>query len=55
MLRLIAAGKGNQAIADTLVISRNTVLRHVNHIYAKTAAANRVELANYAHRHGLTG
>jgi len=55
VLRLIAAGKGNQEIAGTLVISRNTVLRHVNHIYAKSGAANRVELANYAHRHGLTG
>jgi DNA-binding NarL/FixJ family response regulator len=54
VLRLVAAGKGNQEIADNLVISRNTVLRHVNNIYAKTAAANRVALANYAHSHRLT-
>jgi DNA-binding CsgD family transcriptional regulator len=55
VLRLVAAGKSNQEIADTLVISRNTVLRHVNHLYAKTGVANRVELANYAHRQDLSG
>ena len=53
VLRLLAAGKSNQQIADELVISPNTVNRHVSNIYAKTGAANRAEATGYAHRHGL--
>jgi pimeloyl-ACP methyl ester carboxylesterase/DNA-binding CsgD family transcriptional regulator len=55
VLRLIAAGKSNQGIADELVISPNTVRRHVSNIFDKTGAANRVEAAAYATRRGLTG
>src|SRR5688572_4340000 len=36
VLRLIATGKSNQQIADELVISLNTVFRHVSNIFAKT-------------------
>jgi adenylate cyclase len=53
VLRLVAAGKRDAEIADALVISPHTVHRHVNHIFAKTGAANRVEVAAYARRHGL--
>ena len=53
VLRLVAAGKSNQQIADELVISLNTVNRHVSNIYAKTGAANRAEAAAYATRRGL--
>ena len=53
VLRLVAAGKINQQIADELVISLNTVNRHVSNIYAKTGAANRAEAVGYAHRNGL--
>jgi DNA-binding CsgD family transcriptional regulator len=53
VLRLIAAGCSNRAIAETLFISPNTVLRHVSHIYAKTGVANRAEAAAYATRQGL--
>jgi DNA-binding CsgD family transcriptional regulator len=53
VLRLIAAGRSNQAIAQTLYISPNTVLRHVSHIFAKTGVANRAQAAAYATRHGL--
>ena len=53
VLRLLAAGKTNQEIAGVLVISLNTVLRHVTHILTKTGAANRTEAAAYAHRQGL--
>jgi DNA-binding CsgD family transcriptional regulator len=53
VLRLVAAGKSNQQIADTLVISLNTVLRHLSHIFAKLGVANRAEAATYASRHGL--
>ncbi|MBA4181823.1 MAG: hypothetical protein C0506_14630 [Anaerolinea sp.] len=53
VLRLVAAGRTNQQIAGQLVISQNTVLRHVSHIFDKTGASNRVEAAAYAHRHGI--
>ena len=54
VLRLIAEGRSNAGIAEALVISHNTVIRHVSNIFAKTGAANRTEAARYAHRHGLT-
>lgn len=53
VLRLIAAGKSNREIAETLVISLNTVLHHVSNIYNKTGVSNRAEAAVYAARHGL--
>lgn len=53
VLRLLATGKSNTEIADALVISYNTVARHVTNIFAKTNAANRTEAAAYVHRHGL--
>jgi DNA-binding CsgD family transcriptional regulator len=55
VLRLIAAGCSNRAIAETLFISPNTVLHHVSNIFAKTGVANRAEAAAYATRHGLVG
>ena len=36
VLRLIAAGQSNRAIAETLFISPNTVLHHVSNIFTKT-------------------
>jgi ATP/maltotriose-dependent transcriptional regulator MalT len=53
VLRLIAAGLGNPDIAAELVISLNTVARHVSNIFSKIGAANRAEAATYAYRHGL--
>jgi LuxR family maltose regulon positive regulatory protein len=53
VLRLLAAGRSNQQIADELVISLNTANRHVSNIYAKTGVANRAEAVGYAHRQGL--
>jgi pimeloyl-ACP methyl ester carboxylesterase/DNA-binding CsgD family transcriptional regulator len=53
VLRLLAAGRSNQQIADELVISLNTVRRHVSNILAKTGAANRAEATTYAHRRHL--
>jgi DNA-binding CsgD family transcriptional regulator/pimeloyl-ACP methyl ester carboxylesterase len=54
VLRLLAAGNSNQQIADELVISLNTVNRHVSNIYAKAGAANRAQAAIYARDHGIT-
>ncbi len=53
VLRLVAAGRSNQQIADELVISLNTMARHVSNIFDKTGCANRAEAASYAHRHEL--
>jgi DNA-binding CsgD family transcriptional regulator len=53
VVRLVAAGMTNREIAATLVISRNTVERHVNHILMKTGSVNRTQVAAYAHRHSL--
>jgi len=53
VLRLIALGRSNRKIAEELVISLNTVFRHVSNIFNKTGVANRAEAATYAARHGL--
>jgi len=53
VLRLVAAGRSNQQIADELVISPRTVHHHVTNILTKTGTANRTEAAAYAHRSGL--
>jgi DNA-binding NarL/FixJ family response regulator len=53
VLRLLAAGKSNAQIAEELVISQNTVIRHVSNIFAKIGATNRTEAAGYATRHGI--
>jgi DNA-binding CsgD family transcriptional regulator/pimeloyl-ACP methyl ester carboxylesterase len=53
VLRLLAAGRSNQQVADSLVISLNTVRRHVSNIFGKIGAANRADAVSYAHRQGL--
>jgi DNA-binding CsgD family transcriptional regulator/pimeloyl-ACP methyl ester carboxylesterase len=54
VLRLLAHGKSNQQIADELVISLNTVRRHVSNIFDKTGVANRAQATAYAKDHGLS-
>jgi pimeloyl-ACP methyl ester carboxylesterase/DNA-binding CsgD family transcriptional regulator len=53
VLRLIAAGKSNAQIAEDLVISVNTVIRHVANIFDKLGVASRAEAATYAARNGI--
>jgi DNA-binding NarL/FixJ family response regulator len=53
VLRLIAAGRSNQQIAGALVISVNTVNRHVSNIFDKIGVANRAQAAVYAKDHRL--
>ena len=43
ILRLIANGQSNQAIADTLVIAVSTVKRHINNIFGKLAVQSRTQ------------
>ena len=53
VLRLMAAGKTDRAIAEELFIGVRTVSFHVGNILNKTDAANRTEAALYANQHGL--
>ena len=53
VLRLLAAGKPNQQIADELVVALNTVKRHVTHILEKLGATNRTEATARARHLGL--
>jgi DNA-binding NarL/FixJ family response regulator len=53
VLRLVAAGQSNQQIADELVISRNTVRRHVSNVFDKTGIVNRAQAGAWAREHGL--
>jgi len=53
IIRLVAAGKSNQQIADALVISPSTVLHHVTNILTKTGCHNRTEAAVYARDRGI--
>jgi len=43
VLKMLAAGQSNQAIADQLVVTLDTVKKHVGHVLAKLGAANRTE------------
>jgi LuxR family transcriptional regulator, maltose regulon positive regulatory protein len=43
VLGLLATGKANRGIADQLVVTVDTVKRHVTHILAKLGAVNRTE------------
>ena len=50
----LASGKSNQEIAESLVISENTVKYHVHSILDKLGLADRRDAAVYAREHGLT-
>jgi DNA-binding CsgD family transcriptional regulator len=51
VLRLIASGRNNQEIADTLSISVRTVERHITNSYGKIAARSRADAAVYVLHH----
>lgn len=53
VLRLIALGRTNQQIADTLVVTIHTAQSHVKSILSKTECANRTEAARLAAQSGL--
>lgn len=53
VLRLVAAGRSNAAIARQLYISPKTVSVHVSHILAKLDVASRTEASAVAFRRGL--
>jgi LuxR family maltose regulon positive regulatory protein len=53
VLRLLAEGRSNQAIAEVLFISVGTVKSHTNHILGKLNANNRTEAVAHARALGL--
>jgi LuxR family transcriptional regulator, maltose regulon positive regulatory protein len=53
VLQLLAAGRPNQAIAEQLVVTLDTVKRHVSHLLGKLGAANRTQAVTRAHELGL--
>ena len=53
VLRLVAAGKTNRAIAADLFLSEKTVARHVSNIFTKLGLSSRSAATAYAYEHGL--
>jgi len=53
VLRLLASGETNKAIASQLVLSERTVDRHVSNIYAKLGVSSRAAATAYAYEHRL--
>jgi DNA-binding CsgD family transcriptional regulator/Flp pilus assembly protein TadD len=55
VLRLIATGGTNRAIADDLGISEKTVARHVSNIFTKLNLSSRAAATAYAFQHDMLG
>jgi DNA-binding NarL/FixJ family response regulator len=53
VLRLMAAGMTNKAIASLLFVSERTVDRHVSNIFAKVRVSSRAAATAYAYEHEL--
>ena len=53
VLRLVAAGQTNKAIAAELVLSGRTVDRHVSNIFSKLGVSSRAAATAYAYEHQL--
>ena len=53
VLTMLAAGKSNQAIARQLVVTLDTIKKHVSHVLGKLGAANRTEAVARARELGL--
>jgi predicted ATPase/DNA-binding CsgD family transcriptional regulator len=53
VLRLVAEGRSDREIAETLFISHNTAMKHVANILMKLDVESRTAAAAFAHRQGL--
>jgi DNA-binding NarL/FixJ family response regulator len=53
VLRLVATGKTNRAIAADLFLSEKTVARHLSNIFTKLDLASRSAATAYAYEHDL--
>jgi ATP/maltotriose-dependent transcriptional regulator MalT len=54
VLRAVAVGRSNRAIAADLVLSEKTIARHVSNIFRKIGVSSRAAATAYAYDHGLT-
>ncbi len=48
MLRLVAGGYTNQAIAEELVVAVSTVKKHVNNLFGKSGVSSRTQAVSRA-------
>lgn len=55
VVRLVAAGRSNKAIAAELRIAEKTVARHLSNIFAKIGVSSRAAATAYAFEHHLVG
>ena len=53
VLRLVAEGKTNRAIATELVLSERTVDRHVSNVFGKLGVSSRAAATAFAYEHQL--
>jgi DNA-binding NarL/FixJ family response regulator len=53
VIRLVASGRSNRAIAGELFLSEKTVARHLSNIYTKLDVSSRAAATAYAYDHGL--
>jgi DNA-binding NarL/FixJ family response regulator len=53
VLRLVATGATNHAIASRLFVAEKTVDRHVSNIFTKLGVASRAAATAYAYQHRL--
>ena len=53
VLRLVATGVTDRAIADALFISEKTVARHLSNIYLKLDLSTRAAATAYAYKHDI--
>ena len=53
VLRLVATGKTNRAIATDLFLSEKTVARHLSNIFVKLDLPSRSAATAYAYEHDL--
>jgi DNA-binding NarL/FixJ family response regulator len=53
VLRMVAAGKSNRAIAGELLLSEKTVARHISNLFGKLGVSSRAAATAYAYEHEL--
>ena len=55
VLRLVATGMTNRAVAGELFLSEKTVARHLSNIFAKVGVSSRAAATAYAFKNGVVG